>query len=96
MIRASKALMFSRGYLPTTKQSHKTIVAFTKLIIGKDYENLVTRFSRMRKQRHDFIYNPKNHITPNESRSSIKTAKQLIDEIIILVKRENPEIDLFE
>ena len=96
MIRASKALMFSRGYLPTTKQSHKTIVEFTKLIVGKSYENLVNRFNRMRRQRHDFIYNSKNHITSNEAKSSIKTAKQLIEEIIILVKRENPETDLFE
>ena len=34
MIRASKALMYSRGYLPTAKHSHKTIVEFTKLVLG--------------------------------------------------------------
>jgi uncharacterized protein (UPF0332 family) len=95
MIRASKALMFSKGYLPTTKQSHKTIVEFTKLTVGKDYGNLVNRFNRMRRQRHDFIYDSQNHITLREAKSSIKTAKELIDEIIILVKKESPEADLF-
>jgi uncharacterized protein (UPF0332 family) len=95
MIRASKALMFSKGYLPTTKQSHKTIVEFAKLIIGKDYENLVNRFNRMRRQRHDFIYDSRNHITLHEAESSIQTAKQLIEEIIVLVKKVNPEADLF-
>jgi len=95
MIRASRSLMYSKGYLPTINKSHKTIVEFTKLIIGKDYENLINRFNRMRRQRHDFIYDSKNHITSHEARLSIETAKKLIEEIITLVKKENPEKDLF-
>lgn len=95
MMRASKALMYSKGYLPTAKKSHKTIVEFTKLIIGKEYENLINRFNRMRRQRHDFIYDSKNHITFHEAKLSIETAKKLIEEIITLVKKESPERDLF-
>jgi len=95
MMRASKALMYSKGYLPTAKKSHKTIVEFTKLIIGKEYENLINRFNRMRRQRHDFIYDSKNHITFHEAKLSTETAKKLIEEIITLVKKESPERDLF-
>jgi uncharacterized protein (UPF0332 family) len=46
MMRAGKALMFSRGYLPTTKNSHKTIMDFTGLILGDEYQDLVLRFSK--------------------------------------------------
>lgn len=95
MMRASKALMYSKGYLPTAKRSHKTIVELTKLMIGNEYESIVGRFSRMRRRRHDFIYDSKNHITPHEARISIETAKKLIDEIVVLVRKENPEKDLF-
>ena len=95
MMRASKALMYSKGYLPTAKKSHKTIVEFTKLIIGKEYENLINRFNRMRRQRHDFIYDSKNHITFHEAKLSIETAKKLIEGIITLVKKESPEKDSF-
>ena len=95
MMRASKALMYSKGYLPTAKRSHKTIVELTKLILGNEYESIIGRFSRMRRRRHDFIYDSKNHITPHEAKSSIDTAKKLIEEIIILVKKENPEKNLF-
>ena len=95
MMRASKALMYSKGYLPTAKNSHKTIVELTKLILGDEYDSIINRFSRMRRQRHGFIYDSKNHITPHEAKSSIDTAKKLIDEIIVLVKKENPEKDLF-
>ncbi len=95
MIRAGKALMYSNGYLPTTKRSHKTIVEFTKLILGDEYHILVSKFNRMRRKRHDFIYDSINHITYHEAKSSLETAKKLIDEIIISVKQKNPEKDLF-
>jgi len=75
MIRAGKALMYSRGYLPTAKRSHKTIVEFTKLILGEEYQDLIGRFNRMRRRRHDFIYEAKNHIACREAKSSLETAK---------------------
>jgi uncharacterized protein (UPF0332 family) len=95
MMRASKALMYSRRYLPTAKRSHKTIVEFAKLSLSSEYENLISRFNRMRRQRHDFIYDSKNHITSHEAKLSIETAKKLIEEIITLIKEESPEKELF-
>jgi uncharacterized protein (UPF0332 family) len=95
MIRAGRALMYSKGYLPTTKRAHKTIVEFTKLILGPEYDSLVSRFNRLRRKRHDFIYDSKNHITHSEAKSSLDTAKRLIDKIVDLVKQENPEKSLF-
>jgi uncharacterized protein (UPF0332 family) len=95
MIRASRALMYAKGYLPTTKRSHKTIVEFTQLSLGAEYENLVSRFNRMRRQRHDFIYDTQNHITLHEAELSIETAKKLIEQITVLVAKEDPVKDLF-
>ena len=95
MIRAGRALMYSKGYLPTTKRTHKTIVELTKLILGHEYGALVSKFNRLRRKRHDFIYDSKNHITHSEAKSSLDTAKKLIDKIIDLVKQENPERYLF-
>lgn len=95
MLRASKALLYSKGYLPTAKKSHKTIIEFTKLSLGSEYEDLVGRFNRMRRQRHDFIYDTKNHITFHEAELSIATANKLIEEIVVLVIKENPQKDLF-
>jgi uncharacterized protein (UPF0332 family) len=95
MLRASRALMYSRGYLPTAKDSHKTIIEFTKLILGEQYENLMLRFNRMRRKRHDFIYDAQNHTTSSEAKSAIQTAKQLIDRIISLVREAKTEGGLF-
>jgi len=95
MIRAGKALMYSKGYLPTAKRSHKTIVEFTKLILGEEYDSLISKFNRMRRQRHNFIYDSKNHITYHEAKSSLETAKKLTNRIIVLVREENPQKYLF-
>ncbi len=95
MIRAGRALMYSKGFLPTTKYSHKTIVEFTRLTLGHEYHNLISRFNRMRRQRHNFIYETKNHISPHEVKHSIEAAKKLIDKIIDFVEKENPQMDLF-
>ena len=95
MIRSSRALMFSKGYLPTVKNSHKTIVEFTKLILGDEYHSLISRFNRMRRRRHDFIYDSKNHITSQEARSSLAAAQKLINKIIALIRQDNPQKELF-
>jgi uncharacterized protein (UPF0332 family) len=85
MMRAGRALMFSQGYLPTTKSSHKTIMEFTRLSLGDEYQDLLLRFNRMRRKRHDFIYDSQNHTTLSEARSAISTAKELIEKIAALV-----------
>lgn len=95
MIRAGRALMFSKGYLPTVKNSHKTIVEFTRMILGNEYKDITGKFNRMRRRRHDFIYNSKNHITDKEVNSSIEAAEKLINEIKNLISKDNPQKELF-
>jgi uncharacterized protein (UPF0332 family) len=85
MMRAGRALMFSQGYLPTTKSSHKTIMEFTRLTLGNEYQDLLLRFNRMRRKRHDFIYDSLNHTTASEASSAIGTAKELIEKIAAMV-----------
>jgi uncharacterized protein (UPF0332 family) len=95
MIRVGRTLMFSKGYLPTTKNSHKTIVEFTRMILGDKYKDITSRFNRMRRRRHDFIYDSKNHITNKEASSSNEAAEKLINEIKSLISKENPQKELF-
>jgi uncharacterized protein (UPF0332 family) len=81
MIRAGRAFMFSKGYLPTTLSAHKTIVEFTREALGSPYGDLVLRFDRMRRKRHDFIYNSENNTTEREALAAIRTAQDLIRRI---------------
>lgn len=66
MIRAGRALMYSKGYLPTPKDTHKTIVDFTGMVFGQKYNTLLSKFNRLRKQRHNFIYESENGVPVDE------------------------------
>jgi len=95
MIMAGRALIFSGGYLPTVKNSHKTIVEFTILNLSEEYKDITAKFKRMRRRRHDFIYYSKNHITNSEAKSSIEAAEKLIEKIKSLIEMQNPQKELF-
>ncbi len=90
MMRAGKALMFSRGYLPTTKSSHKTIIEFMQSALGDECQDLLLRFNRMRRKRHDFIYDSENHTTVSEAQSALRTGRELIGKINARIAEENP------
>ena len=88
MIRAGRALMYSRGYLPTVNQAHKTIVEFTKLLLGEEYHGIVAKFNRLRRKRHNFIYDSQNHTSYQEAQQALKAAKSLIERIAILINKD--------
>ncbi len=81
MIRACRALMYYKGYLPTAFQTYKTIVDFTKILMGFDYHDLVAKFNRLRRRRHSFIYDSENHVNIEEAKSALATARKMIGRI---------------
>jgi uncharacterized protein (UPF0332 family) len=96
MIRISRALMYSNGYLPTNKNTHKTIIEYVGPVLGKEYSDLVAMFSRMRRERHEFIYESKNGISADRVKMSISNAKKLINEIVKILKKKDPQFRLPE
>ena len=95
MIRAGRALLFSHGYLPTSQRSHKTIIEGARLILGDEYHDLLSRFNRMRRKRHDFIYDSVNDITPPEVKSALETATNLIKKIRSIFEQAQTQKELF-
>jgi uncharacterized protein (UPF0332 family) len=61
---------------------------FTRLTLGEDYRDLLLRFDRMRRKRHDFIYDSQNHMTVSDVKSAIKTAGDFIEKITAIITEE--------
>jgi uncharacterized protein (UPF0332 family) len=95
MVRVGRALMYSKGYLPTVHQSHKTIVEFTGVVLGKEYTDIISKFNRLRRRRHNFIYESENHVTLHEAKSAIEISKKLIDKIVDIIESDNSQVCLF-
>ena len=78
VLQASRAYMFSQGYRPAAPQGHKNTFAFMVLAMGKDYEDLITYFDRMRNKRNQAIYDVAGLITETEARNLFKRATEFV------------------
>jgi uncharacterized protein (UPF0332 family) len=90
MLRAGRAFMFASGYRPRGKDQHKTVVEFCSESLGLDFQDLTTRFNRMRLKRHDFIYDPERPISKTEALKSLESAVHFVEEIIQRIHKMNP------
>jgi uncharacterized protein (UPF0332 family) len=96
LLRAGMALMISFGYRPKGKEQHKTIVQFTGIVFGEKVKELIGKFDRMRRKRHNFIYEPDKPIPRQEAEEALKDSEDLIREIWLVVKERDPQKGLEE
>jgi len=81
VLQASRAYMFAQGFRPATNESHKNTFAFMRLAMGKDYEELMAYFDRMRNKRHRAIYETAGLITETEARNILEKAEGFVSVI---------------
>ena len=78
MLRAGRSLMMSFGYRPLGKDQHATVVRFTRIVFGNEFKDLIHKFDRMRRKRHDFVYEPNRPIPRQEAKQAIADAEELV------------------
>lgn len=83
VLQASRAYIFSQGYRPGSSQGHKNTFAFMAEAMGKEYDDLITYFDRMRNKRNQAVYDVAGLITETEARNLFKQAT----EFVALIKR---------
>ncbi len=78
VLQASRAYMFAEGYRPASAEGHKNTFAFMRLAMGKDSEELITNFDRMRNKRNQAIYDVAGLITETEARNLFAKATDFV------------------
>lgn len=78
VLQASRAYMFSQGYRPASAQGHRNTFEFMLIAMGKDFEDLITYFDRMRKKRNQAVYGMAGLITETEARTLFKKATEFV------------------
>jgi uncharacterized protein (UPF0332 family) len=94
MLRAGRSLMMSFGFRPLGKNQHATVVRFASIVFGNEYKDLIHKFDRMRRKRHDFIYEPNRPIPRQEADQAIADTEELIKQILHVIKKKDPQKDL--
>jgi uncharacterized protein (UPF0332 family) len=78
MLQALRALMFSKGYRPSGRNQHISVVRFAELFLRKEE---VVVLDRMRRKRHATVYDTAGTISETEAENAVERAKNLVQEI---------------
>lgn len=83
MLQAIRALMFSKGYRPSGRNQHISVVMFAELFLR---EEDVIILDRMRRKRHATIYDTAGTISEKEAENAVERAEKLVHEIERMLK----------
>lgn len=94
MLKAGRALLLLRGYVPDDGAQHKTVVEGTSEILGNKYKHLTLQFERMRRKRNEITYEAGFLLSKSETEKAFKDAIILVKEIFSETKSVNPQLEL--
>ena len=94
MLKAGRALLLLKGYIPDDGAQHKTVVEITSAILGDRYRNLTGQFESMRRKRNEMTYEAGVLISLSEAQAAFSDAFALVQEILKEVKTQNPQLKL--
>jgi len=63
-------------------------VRFASSVLGDEFRKLINDYDFMRKKRNRFIYEPEIPCSMKEAKDAIKTAKEFVDKISILIREK--------
>ena len=86
-LRAGRALLYSKGFLPADGFQHKTVVELTGRLLGPEAVLWAEKFERMRRKRNFFFYGDGSPDTLAEAKSAIQAAGKLVSLIETSMKR---------
>jgi len=70
--------MFSYGYRAQEEEQHKIVVEFVKATFEGKYDDFIEMFDRVRRKRHEVIYDEEGMISEFEANENLKIANEYI------------------
>lgn len=90
ILQAGRALMFYKGYRPTSGEgAHAVVVQFAEITLGENFENEVKIFNKMRKKRHEVMYDVAGIISQSEAKQALEFAIKFVQIVRDYIKKED-------
>jgi uncharacterized protein (UPF0332 family) len=88
MLQAGRALMFERGYRPSSTEGHVAVVKYLHAALGKDVsDRMILVLNGMRKKRHRIVYEEMDIVSEGEAEQSVKWAEEFVNTVDKILKR---------
>ncbi len=94
MFHAANALIRYQGFRPGFKLQHLGIMEAVKRTLGKDFEDLMSKYNKLRIKRNNFGYQAIYNISKTQLMNDIKDVKEFIKIIEKYLKDKNPQLSL--
>jgi uncharacterized protein (UPF0332 family) len=94
MLKAGRALLLLRGYVPDDGSQHKTVVDMPSAMLGDQYRALTEQFETMRRKRNEMTYAAGTLLSKSEAQKAFSDAISLVQKILFEVKSQNPQFEL--
>jgi len=80
MARSARALILSEGFRPkgARRDTHKTVVTASGVILGDQYKSMINKFDRMRRKYQNFMEEAGRVISRYEAGQAIKDAEEFL------------------
>jgi uncharacterized protein (UPF0332 family) len=79
MARSGRALILSEGYRPKgsrSRDTHKTVVTASGVILGEKHKSLINKFDRMRRKYQNFAVETGSMVSRYEAGQAIRDAEE--------------------
>lgn len=80
MARSGRALILSEGFRPkgSRRDTHKTVVTASGLLLGERYKSMINKFDRMRRKYQNFMEEAGRIISRYEASQAVKDAEEFV------------------
>lgn len=94
MLKAGRALLLFKGYVPDDGAQHKTVVEATSAILGSQYKHFIGQFETMRRKRNELTYEAGVLLSKSEAEKAFKDALILVNKILAEIESASPQLRL--
>jgi uncharacterized protein (UPF0332 family) len=97
MARSARALILSEGFRPKgirSRDTHKTVVTASGVILGQQYKSMINKFDRMRRKYQSFMEEAGRIISKYEAGQAIKDAEEFLALVIGRIKEKYSQMSL--
>lgn len=93
MLKAGRALLLMKGYVPDDGAQHKTIVEITAVVLGDKYKGLTDHFENMRRRRNEITYKSGAMVPKSEANAAFESAIALVRKILDQAKTVDLQLE---
>ncbi|MHB8843177.1 MAG: HEPN domain-containing protein [Nitrospirota bacterium] len=97
MARSGRALILSEGYRPKgsrSRDTHKTVVTASGVILGEKHKSLINKFDRMRRKYQNFAVETGSMVSRYEAGQAIRDAEEFFSLVAARLKEKYSQMSL--